>query len=76
MSSRKARIECREEDELHKEEENPQEDCGDGAAEPAVVLQPVPDEAWEAFVLNEETAEPEPEYGDFWGELDEEETVW
>lgn len=33
------------------------------------------DDVWEAFELDEETAEPEPEFGDFWGELDEDEVV-
>ncbi|TSA40019.1 hypothetical protein D4R30_00290 [archaeon] len=36
---------------------------------------PVPDEAWDAFELDEDTIEPEPEYGDFWGELDDDETI-
>jgi hypothetical protein len=26
------------------------------------------DELWEVFVLDEETEEPEPEAGDFWGQ--------
>lgn len=34
---------------------------------------PVADEAWDVFELDEDTAEPEPEYGDFWGELDDDE---
>ena len=28
------------------------------------------DDPWEAFELDEDTAEPEPEPGDFWGELE------
>ena len=28
------------------------------------------DEKWDAFELDEDTAEPEPEPGDFWGELE------
>ncbi len=36
-------------------------------------LEPVPDDLLEVFVLNEETIEPEPERGDFWGELEKEE---
>ncbi len=35
-------------------------------------LEPVPDDLLEVFVLSEETIEPEPEHGDFWGELEEE----
>jgi hypothetical protein len=31
---------------------------------------PPADDAWDAFVLDDDTAEPEPEPGDFWGELD------
>jgi hypothetical protein len=30
--------------------------------------QPPTDDAWDAFLLDDETAEPEPEPGDFWGE--------
>lgn len=30
---------------------------------------------WDAFELDDEMVEPEPEYGDFWGELDEEEAI-
>ncbi len=26
------------------------------------------DELWDVFVLDDETAEPEPQYGDFWAE--------
>jgi len=37
--------------------------------------QPVRDEVWDAFELDEDTVEPQPEYGDFWGELDEDEAV-
>jgi hypothetical protein len=28
------------------------------------------DDPWDAFELDEDTNEPEPEPGDFWGELD------
>jgi hypothetical protein len=28
------------------------------------------DDPWEVFELDEDTAEPEPEPGDFWGEVD------
>jgi hypothetical protein len=28
------------------------------------------DDPWDAFELDEDTAEPEPKPGDFWGELD------
>jgi hypothetical protein len=30
------------------------------------------DQLWEAFALDEETEEPQPEYGDFWDQDDEE----
>lgn len=33
-------------------------------------LGPVND-PWDVFELDDEEAEPEPEYGDFWGELDD-----
>jgi hypothetical protein len=29
------------------------------------------DGVWDVFELDDETSEPEPEYGDFWGELDD-----
>jgi hypothetical protein len=29
------------------------------------------DDPWDVFELDEDTIEPEPEYGDFWGELDD-----
>ena len=29
------------------------------------------DDPWDAFELDNEAAEPEPESGDFWGELDD-----
>lgn len=38
-------------------------------------LGPVRDELWDVFELDEETAEPEPQYGDFWGEPDDEEPI-
>jgi hypothetical protein len=31
------------------------------------------DEMWEVFLLDEDTQEPDPEYGDFWDEETEEE---
>lgn len=36
---------------------------------------PVSDEAWDVFELDEDTIEPEPAYGDFWGELDDDEMI-
>jgi hypothetical protein len=36
---------------------------------------PIADETWDVFELDEDTIEPEPEYGDFWGELDDDETI-
>lgn len=39
--------------------------------EPSVVW----DDFWDAFASDDEMAEPEPEYGDFWGELDTEEPI-
>jgi hypothetical protein len=49
----------------------------DGPCDEWADFQPQPprDDVWDAFELDEETAEPQPEYGDFWGELDEEEPV-
>ena len=32
-------------------------------------------ELWDVFLLDEETAEPEPQQGDFWGEPDNEELI-
>ena len=29
------------------------------------------DDLWDVFMLDEETDEPDPERGDFWGELDD-----
>jgi hypothetical protein len=29
------------------------------------------DDPWDVFELDDEVAEPEPEHGDFWGELDD-----
>jgi hypothetical protein len=29
-----------------------------------------PDDIWDVFTLNEESMEPEPEPGDFWGEVE------
>ena len=36
---------------------------------------PMEDLLWDAFESDDEMVEPEPEYGDFWGELDEEEAI-
>ncbi len=33
------------------------------------------DDLWDVFVLDEETAEPEPEHGDFWGQPDDGELI-
>ncbi len=30
-----------------------------------------PNDLWDVFELDDETIEPEPEYGDFWGEIDD-----
>jgi hypothetical protein len=36
------------------------------------IAHPMPlDETWEVLKLDEDTAEPEPEPGDFWGEPDD-----
>jgi hypothetical protein len=32
---------------------------------------PSTDDPWDVFELDDEVLEPEPEYGDFWGELDD-----
>jgi hypothetical protein len=29
------------------------------------------EDPWDVFVLDEDAMEPEPEFGDFWGELDD-----
>ncbi len=36
---------------------------------------PVEENLWDAFESDDEMVEPQPEYGDFWGELDEEEII-
>ena len=36
---------------------------------------PTWDNLWDAFDLDDEMAEPQPEYGDFWAELDDEEEI-
>lgn len=36
---------------------------------------PSPDDLWDAFELDDEITEPQPAYGDFWGELDDEEPI-
>ncbi len=33
------------------------------------------DDWWDVFLLDEETAEPEPEHGDFWGQPDDGEPI-
>ena len=33
----------------------------------------LPDDVWDAFELDDPLEEPEPEYGDFWPEADEDE---
>jgi len=52
-------------------ESNEPDDWDDPAAMPGSL----PDELWEAFELDEETADPQPEYGDFWGVPDDDEPV-
>jgi hypothetical protein len=47
----------------------------EGEAEPGLTPVPLGDEVWDAFELDDDSAEPEPEYGDFWGEVDDEEVV-
>ena len=37
---------------------------------------PGPVNVWDAFDRNDEAAEPEPEYGDFWPELDDAEDTY
>jgi hypothetical protein len=36
---------------------------------------PLWDDLWDAFERDDEVAEPQPEYGDFWGEPDDEEDI-
>ena len=36
---------------------------------------PMRDDLWDVFELDDETAEPEPQHGDFWGEPDDEEPI-
>ena len=36
---------------------------------------PICEELWDVFALDDETAEPEPEPGDFWGQVDDEEPI-
>jgi hypothetical protein len=36
---------------------------------------PLWDDVWDAFERDDETAEPQPEYGDFWGQPDREEEI-
>lgn len=43
-------------------------DDGDGL-EPGLL----PDDVWDAFELDDGPEEPEPEYGDFWPEIDDRE---
>jgi hypothetical protein len=56
----------READMRHEHHEHPAPD------RPAPAKPADPDEIWEVFLLDDE-AEPEPEYGDFWIEPDDEE---
>lgn len=32
---------------------------------------PSADDPWDVFEVDDDSLEPEPEYGDFWGELDD-----
>ena len=36
---------------------------------------PLWEDLWDAFDLDDEMAEPQPEYGDFWGEPDDREEI-
>jgi hypothetical protein len=36
----------------------------------------LPEDIWDAFELDDETADPQPEPGDFWGEVEDEEEIW
>lgn len=40
--------------------------------EAAAQVADVPDELWDAFLLDDDSAEPEPQYGDFWLEPEDE----
>ena len=40
------------------------------ATQPSAGIGPL-DDAWDVFELDDEAVEPEPEYGDFWGALDD-----
>jgi hypothetical protein len=51
-------------------DEEPADDRDEWTDDTALAMR---DDVWDAFKLDEETAEPEPEVGDFWGELDEDE---
>jgi hypothetical protein len=44
--------------------------------QPEKIGNPPNEDAWAAFELDEETTEPEPEYGDFWSELDDNEQMY
>jgi len=49
----------------------PDDDWDDWAAAPGSLQ----DDLWDAFELDDETADPQPEYGDFWGEPADDEPV-
>ena len=36
----------------------------------------LPEDVWDAFELDDHTADPQPEPGDFWGEVEDEEVIW
>ena len=36
---------------------------------------PLWEDLWDAFELDDEMAEPQPEYGDFWGEPDDQREI-
>lgn len=36
---------------------------------------PAGDDPWDVFLLDDETAEPEPQQGDFWGQPDQQELI-
>jgi hypothetical protein len=64
------RTSCDELEPLSVETEEPFRSGSNKAARhPSATL---PDEVWDVFELDEDTIEPEPEYGDFWGEVDDE----
>ena len=55
---------------------SPDTSCPDSSTDETVRTRSVrttlpAEDPWEVFELDEEALEPEPEYGDFWGELDD-----